>query len=204
MLSLGPGRSRGHVPVGCRGKGQSRVIIADCLWKSSITDLVRESHQAISNASVTWKHIGNSGKPQFPGGELPRLYAEKVYRFQNGKLTDVTPQFCSDILNEENGSFQAANDWLTPERIKTFESGEKFGPPDQQAFESSETENAALVVALQHTFCHQFNEALGDFDIWPEATRNEERRWFAENIKDAYTKLAEMLRKQNESSAPKQ
>jgi hypothetical protein len=46
---------------------------------------------------------------------------------------------------------------------------------------------------LQHVFCRQFDAALNDLDLWPEATRTKMKAGFAEPIKQDYPEFAARL-----------
>jgi hypothetical protein len=47
--------------------------------------------------------------------------------------------------------------------------------------------------ALQHVFCQQFDEALKDLNLWPEATRAKMKASFADSIKQDYSEFASRL-----------
>ena len=46
---------------------------------------------------------------------------------------------------------------------------------------------------LQHVFCHQFDEALRDFDLWPPGKREIVMKNFAEGIAHDYPEFAARL-----------
>jgi hypothetical protein len=72
-----------------------------------------------------------------------------------------------------------------------------------------ETANALLSLALQHTFCRQFDQALYYLNLWPEAskypraTRKKVTAAFGESIKQEYPDFGERLLSLSEmASAP--
>jgi hypothetical protein len=114
-------------------------------------------------------------------------FAEKVFRSRGGKLVDATPEFCSRIFSEENEDYRAWNTELTAENVKKLQSmGNKFA-------ENEETVSALLSRALQHVFCRQFEAAVSDLNLWPEADRAKMKTQFAESIKKDYPEFAAVL-----------
>ncbi len=116
--------------------------------------------------------------------------AERVFRVSQGKLVDTTLEFCPQILSPNNVDFDQEQRVLTPEKISKLVSG--LEPDD-------ETANALLSLALQHTFCRQFDQALYYLNLWPEAskypsaTRKKVTAAFSESIKQEYPDFAERL-----------
>lgn len=118
-------------------------------------------------------------------------FAEKVYRVRDGKLADATPEFCSRIFSEQNDAYQGWNAELTAENIKVLQStGNTF-------VENEEIVSALLSRALQHVSCRQFDEAMSDLNLWPEADRNKMKAQFAETIKGDYPEFAASLADSN-------
>jgi hypothetical protein len=114
-------------------------------------------------------------------------FAERVLRVREGKLVDATPEFCSRILSDENEEYRDWNSELTPEKIKRLQ------PTDKIDDENEEIVSALLSRALQHVFCQQFDNALGDLNLWPEATRANMKAAFAESIKNDYREFSTRL-----------
>ena len=114
-----------------------------------------------------------------------RPYAERVFRVREGKLVDSTPEFCSRIIAPGNRDYDGQKRVLTPEKLKQLSGG--IEKPD------SEAASALLSRALQHTFCRQFDDALSDLNLWPEATRDDVKSDFAESIKNDYPEFAARL-----------
>jgi hypothetical protein len=115
-------------------------------------------------------------------------FAQKIYRLRNGKLLDVTPDYCGVILREDEQNYAAASKLLTPERTKEFKSGTQ-----PASYENSEMASAVLTVALQHVFCHQFDQALADLELWPDATKSKMKADFANSIRPNYPDFAARL-----------
>jgi hypothetical protein len=114
-------------------------------------------------------------------------FAEKVFRVREGKLVDATPEFCSRIFSSENDAYLEWKIELTPENIRLLQSmGNKF-------VENEEIVSALLSRALQHVFCRQFDAAMSDLNLWPEAQRKEMKAQFAETIKAEYPEFAALL-----------
>ena len=114
-------------------------------------------------------------------------FAEKVFRIREGKLVDATPEFCSRIFSDGNENYRAWNAELTAENIKALQSmGNRF-------VENEEIVSALLSRALQHVFCRQFDAAMGDLNLWPEAQRKEMKAQFAESIKKDYPEFAALF-----------
>jgi len=112
-------------------------------------------------------------------------FAEKAFRVRDGKLVDATPEFCMRMPGGENG-----NNWereLTPENIKLWQSGEKT------LEKTEEIVSDLLSRALQHVFCHEFDAALSDLNLWPEATRTKMKAAFADSIKEDSPEFAAQL-----------
>lgn len=114
-------------------------------------------------------------------------FAEKVLRVRDGKLTDATPEFCSRIFGDENEDREWWNSNLTPENIKRLQSSGDTGVDNEDIV------SALLSRALQHVFCRQFDAAVRDLNLWPEASREKMKAEFAESIKKEYLEFAERL-----------
>jgi len=114
-------------------------------------------------------------------------FAEKVFRVSEGKLVDSTPEFCSRIFSDEDENYRNWNTELTAENIKLLQSmGNTF-------VENEDIVSALLSRALQHVFCRQFDAAMGDLELWPEAQRKEMKKQFAESINQEYPDFATRL-----------
>jgi hypothetical protein len=114
-------------------------------------------------------------------------FAAKVFRVSEGKLADETPEFCSRIFSDENEDYKEWKRNLTPELIERWRAREKSSDDDEEVISS------LLSRALQHVFCRQFDEALSDLNVWPEAGRGKVKVEFAESIKQEYPQFAARL-----------
>jgi hypothetical protein len=114
--------------------------------------------------------------------------AEKVFRVREGKLLDATPDFCSRIFSGGNEDYRAWVRDLTPENIKKLQAAGSL-----ENLENEDIISGLLSRALQHVFCRQFDAALSDLNLWPEATRAKIKSAFAESIKQDYPEFAARL-----------
>jgi hypothetical protein len=114
-------------------------------------------------------------------------FAEKVFRVREGKLADATPEFCSRIFDDEKGNDLSWKSKLTPERLERWSAGENRTQEDERIV------SALLSSALQHVFCRQFDDAMSDLNLWPEATRAKMKAGFAESVKQDYPEFAARL-----------
>jgi len=131
-------------------------------------------------------------RTQAPGGAFSmasRPYAERVYRVRDSKLVDATPEFCAKIFSNQNSDFRHWEGNLTPENLDLIGSVPR---PDEPA-ETEEIASALLARAAQHVFCHQYDAAIADLDLWPAATRAEVKSNFATQMKEDYPDFAARL-----------
>jgi hypothetical protein len=105
---------------------------------------------------------------------------------------DATPEFCGKILSEENEDYRIEKQVLTPENLGKFQKG---GGPEG---DNEEIVSALLSRALQHVFCRQFDEALSDLNLWPEASRSKMKSGFADFIQANNPEFALRLRESAE------
>jgi hypothetical protein len=134
---------------------------------------------------VIWKRTGG---PFGATSMARRPFAEKVLRVREGQLVDATPEFCGKILSDETEDFRIAKRVVTPENLKKLEAS------DISEEDKEEIVSALLSRALQNTFCRQFDEALADLNLWPEAGRTQIKADFADSIREDYPEFAEKLR----------
>jgi len=114
-------------------------------------------------------------------------FADRALRVREGKLVDATPEFCSRIFRDHNEDHRAWNRDLAPESLKRLQSSGNTG------VENEEIVSALLSRALQHVFCRQFDAALNDLNLWPEAARAKVKAGFAESITRDYPAFAARL-----------
>jgi hypothetical protein len=121
-------------------------------------------------------------RTQAPGGNFSmasRPFAERVYRVRDGQLADATPEFCARIFSDQNRDFRHWSAELTSENLQRIAA---VPEPDKPA-ETEEIASALLARAAQHVFCHQYDAAVADLDLWPATTRAKEKANFAAQIK---------------------
>jgi hypothetical protein len=114
-------------------------------------------------------------------------FAEKALRVREGKLVDATPEFCRRIFSDETEDYRIAKQVLTAENL------EKLQKSSEGNWDNEEIVSALLSRALQHVFCRQFDEAMGDLNLWPEATRAKMKADFAGSIREDYPEFAAKL-----------
>ena len=170
---------------------------AHCCWGYDVVSLVPKPRRLfeVGAGGAVWFHKDKQGRMEIwqrtPGpyqytDTADQPWADQVFRVREGKLVDSTPEFCSIILNG-GGDYDWQKRVLTLEKIKKLPSGiEK--PNDEVA-------SALLSMALQHAFCRQFDDAISDLNLWPEATRDDMKSDFAESIKNQCPEFAARLEK---------
>lgn len=188
------------------GDGKAEVVFItdtgggnNCCWAYNVISLFPKPHLLFDLPFGTRFERDRFGKilirENIPGlsgltTSANRPGAEKVFRVSQSKLVDATLEFCPQILSPNNVDVDQAQHVLTPEKISKLVSG--LEPDD-------ETARALLSLALQHTFCRQFDQALYYLNLWPEetehpqATRKQVKAAFAESIKKEYPALAERV-----------
>jgi hypothetical protein len=120
---------------------------------------------------VIWERVGAPGA--FTTSMAQRPFAAKVSRVKDGKLVDVTPEFCgSKDERLERG-------YLKPEDLKKLATASAQGTSsydDEGIISTLESRTA------QHVFCHEYDEALQDINLWPLDKRDD----VVENLADAF------------------
>src|SRR5882724_6976050 len=160
------------------GDGKAEVVfITDtgggnhCCWAYNVISLFPKPHRLFDAPLGTRFENAKLGKmviwEKIPGlsgltTSANRPGAEKVFRVSQSKLADATLEFCPRILSPNNVDFDQEQRVLTPEKIKQLAAG--LEPDD-------DTASALLSLALQHTFCRQFDQALYYLNLWPEASK---------------------------------
>jgi hypothetical protein len=171
-----------------------------CCWEYNVISLYPRPHKLfdIPQDGAVQFEKDPQGKmivwvrTQAPGGAFSmasRPFAERVYRVHDGKLADATPEFCARIFSTQNSDFRHWTSVLTQENLQQIAS---IPQPDQPA-ETEEIASALLARAAQHVFCHQYDAAIADLDLWPAATRANEKADFAAQIKSDYPDFAARL-----------
>jgi hypothetical protein len=175
------------------GDGKGEVVFqtdkaggTQCCWIYNVVSLFPKPHKLFDvgqGAAVNfrpdhdgkmtiWELVGGTYE-YTSGANLP--YAQRIYRVENGKLKDSTPELCDQIFAHT----READDWnrtLSPENIKKLQRAEKF--PNYGNLEFDNVVGALLSRALQRVLCHQYDAAKADLNLWPEASRNEMKKNF--------------------------
>ena len=171
-----------------------------CCWEYNVISLYAKPHKLfdIARDGLVQFEKDPQGKmiiwvrTQAPGGAFSmasRPFAERVYRVRDSKLADATPEFCARIFSAQNSDFRHWTAELTPENLQRMAA---IPEPDQPA-ETEEIASALLARAAQHVFCHQYDAAIADLDLWPAATRAKMKADFAAQIKSDYPDFAVRL-----------
>jgi len=130
---------------------------------------------------VIWQRVS------VPGGLFismaSRPFAEKVFRVQEGNLTDVTADYCgSKDPRLEVGT-------PTPEDLKKLANAGDQGQDDLEDLISTMESRTA-----QHVFCREYDKALMDLNLWPESKREIERKALENGLAQEYPEFVAKLR----------
>jgi hypothetical protein len=188
------------------GDGKPEVVFrtdegggAHCCWGYNVVSLVPKPHKLFDlglgefvldkdGKMLIWQRI--AGTSDYTS-EADRPFAEQVFRVRDGKLVDVTPEFWGKLFSPGSEDFDIWTRALTPENIKKLQTDQK--PGARGDIEVEEVASALLSRAEQRLFCHQFDAALADLNLWPEASRDEMKKSFAESIKTYSPEFAARL-----------
>jgi hypothetical protein len=130
---------------------------------------------------VIWERVSVPGA--FFISMAGRPFAEKVLRVREGKLAEVTPEFCGtkDVRIER--------DYLAPEDLKKLATAGEQGADDNEEIISKLDSRTS-----QHVFCHEYDEALKDINLWPPDKREKVIKSLEEAFKDDYPEFVAKLR----------
>jgi hypothetical protein len=132
---------------------------------------------------VIWENVSVPG--EFTS-MASRPFAAKVMRVTEGKLVNVTPEYCGT----KDERFERG--YIKPEDMKKLETAGGQAPVDNEDIISTLESRTS-----QHVFCHEYDEALKDIQLWPSDKRDGVMKQLAEAFKDEYpefvTKLVEIL-----------
>jgi hypothetical protein len=195
-----------HTGVDFDGDGNPEVVFitdtgggSHCCWAYNVVSLSPKPHRLFdiplgarfekdkNGKMLIWERVPGLSDLTTDAG-IP--VAKKVFRVDQGKLVDSTLEFCPQIISAQNVDYDQEQRVLTPEKLKQLATG--WEPDD-------DTASALLSLALQHTFCRQFDQALYYLTLWPQAskypgaTRKKVTAAFAESIKQEYPEFAERL-----------
>jgi hypothetical protein len=113
-----------------------------------------------------------------------RPFAEKIFRLREGKLVDVTPEFCG--TKDE----RLERGYLSREDLEKLASA---GRQDVQDIENiSSTLDARI---SQHVFCREYDDALKDINLWAPGKRLDVTKGLAEAFKVEYPEFVAKLEK---------
>ena len=130
---------------------------------------------------VMWERVSVPGG--FFTSMASRPFAEKVFRVLEGKLTDVTVDFCgSNDPRFERGE-------LSREDLKKLAQAGEQGHDDLENIISTMESRTA-----QHVFCGEYDEALNDLNLWPADKREIEMRSFVNAFWQEYPEFVAKLR----------
>jgi len=129
---------------------------------------------------VIWTRVSVPGA--FATSMAQRPFAAQVMRVKEGKLVDVTPEFCgSKDERLERG-------YLSPGDLNKLSTVGDQGSADNEGIISRLESRTA-----QHVFCHEYSEALKDINLWPAEKRVEVMSGLAEAFKDEYPEFVAKL-----------
>jgi hypothetical protein len=129
---------------------------------------------------VIWERVSVPGDFTSMAG---RPFAAKVMRVKEGKLVDVTPEYCGT----KDERFERG--YIKPEDLKKLETAGEQGPVDNEDIISTLESRTS-----QHVFCHEYDEALKDINLWPPDKRHGVMKQLAEAFKDEYPEFVVKLR----------
>lgn len=134
---------------------------------------------------VIWDRVSVPGDFTSMAG---RPFAAKVMRVKERKLADVTPEYCG--TKDE----RLERGYLSPEDLKKLETAGEQGSYDNEEIVSKLESRTG-----QHVFCHEYDEALKDINLWPPDKRDDVMKNLAKAFKDEYpefvAKLTQALKK---------
>ena len=189
-----------HTGMDFDGDGKGEVVFmtdqaggAHCCWVYNIVTLLPKPHRLFDvgegaavdfvkddqGKMIIWERAGGAtGYTSM----AQRPYAERVYRVEDGKPVDATPEFAAKIFSPGQADYDEWTRTLTPENINKLQSAKNLGPRIQDDVE--EIVSALLSRALQRVLCHQYEQAEADLNLWPEDTRDDMKEEFALSVKE--------------------
>ena len=132
---------------------------------------------------VIWERVSALGAGTLGTSMAARPFAAKVMRVKDGKLVDVTPEFCgSNDQRLERG-------YLKPEDMKRLAAAREQDSGDIEEIVSTLQSRIA-----QHVFCHEYDEALKDINLWPPDIRDAVVETLTDSYKIDYPEFVAKLR----------
>jgi hypothetical protein len=119
-----------------------------------------------------------------PDGTMARrIFAQRVYRYAAGRLTEVTPDYCADIAADSRAA--PAPD---PEALRVFQATGRLNDTTYEVAGDIER------LMLQHVFCRRFDAALVSArEMWPAADRAQFIASFRDMVTAAYPEYSAPL-----------
>ena len=179
-----------------------------CCWAYNVVALSPQPHKLfdVAQAAAFKKENGRMviwQRQPGPYGYTSMArnpFAEKVFHVENGRMIDVTPTYCVAIFSgkssESKDDYEEWQSVLTPENIKQLQSQKEKDPQKiawSHSTDNEEIVSALLSRALQHVFCHEYDKAASDLNLWPEASRAKMKGDFAEWAKTDYAEFSARL-----------
>jgi hypothetical protein len=161
-----------------------------CCWSYEVVSLVPKPHKLFEIAMdgkvdfekdkdgkmLIWQREGG---PMAFTAMASRPFAEKISHVQDGKLVDVTPEYCG--MQDQ----RIERPEISPEDLKKLASQEM----DERTVSRLESRT------LQHVFCHEYEDAVKDLGLWPPDKREVVVKSFEESLANEYPQFEEKLRK---------
>jgi hypothetical protein len=111
---------------------------------------------------VLWSGWGGNSGLGYSMAHANDPSARIVYRFTEGKLKDVTPEFCSEIENDKY--FPR----LTKASLEDFKNS-KIDSGQFEGFDDERTTGKLMSLVLHYVFCRQFDKAHDViYQMWPK------------------------------------
>lgn len=120
--------------------------------------------------------------------EADRPFATMVLQYINGKLTDVTPQYCSQIVKPGSPTDRLLREGLTRDEIEKFSASSDAKDPDNLRAIGS-----VLSLALQDIYCRRVADANADMELWAASDRPRMKSAFHEWLLKTYPDAAQPL-----------
>ncbi len=130
--------------------------------------------------TVIWERVSVPGAVGTSMAMRP--FAARVMRVKDGKLVDATPEFCG--TKDE----RLERGYLKPEDLKKLPATDDRSSDDNEEIVSTLESRTA-----QHVFCHEYDEALKDINLWPPDKRDDVVENLTEAFKNEYPEFVAKL-----------
>ena len=180
------------------GDGKPEVVFmtdtaggAHCCWVRNVVSLWPKPHKLFDlgggdivkdkdGKMIIWQRVGGTTAYTSMAN---RPYAEQAFRVRDGKLVDSTVEFCDKLFSPGSEDYDVWTRELTPANLERLKSAKKIGIAAE--YEIENITSALLSRAMQRVFCRQYDDAMADLNLWPEAGRADMKEQFADSIKDS-------------------